>query len=160
MPAQTILPAFAFTPTFVWSLIASLFILFIPIMIIVALTSGVTFPFMKARLLKRHIIALVKKNGELDFVAADYKSGSSTAETDEYGDFYLVSDGIYRAAGATLSISFESYGVNLTGDLIVSSNKLKSEGFDSYGEIEREFKNLKGELKDEKLKPKGVADGS
>jgi len=137
-----ILPQFAFTPTFVWSLIGANLILFIPLLLVIVLTFGVTIPFLKARLFGRHIVALVLKNGNLKFVPAKYKAGSSTAETSTYGDFYLVSDGIYRGAGTTISISFESYGVNLSGDLIVGSNKLKHDGFENYQDVQDAFENL------------------
>jgi len=108
------------------------------LLIILIATGSVTIPFLKARLMKRHVVALVKRSGDIDFVTGKYKAGSGTVETKDHGDYYLIPDGIYRTSGSNMSISFEDYGINLPKDFIVASNYLKDKDIQDYRDLKNE----------------------
>lgn len=84
---------------------------------------------------------LIQKNGEMKFITGDYKSGSGTVETKDHGDFFLVPSGIYRLAGTAASISYEEFGVNLSGEMLISANALKNNGYKNFAEV-RELKDF------------------
>ena len=54
------------------------------LIIILIATGPVTIPFLKARLMKRHVIALGKRSGDIDFITGKYKAGSGTVETKDH----------------------------------------------------------------------------
>lgn len=131
------MPTVAATPTVY---LITMLLLFIPtaaLVIIMFTTSGVTMPYLKARLSRgnNHIVALIQKNGGLAFIPGEYKAGSGIVETAHDGSYFQTGEGVYYASGVPTSISYEDFGINLTPEFIASCSILKNEGYENITEV-------------------------
>lgn len=131
------MPTFAATPTvyLIFGLLA--FLPFAFLMTILYTTSGVTIPFLKARLSRgpSQMIALMQKNGMMAFIPGKYYSGAGVVETPHDGSYFQVGEGVYYASGVPISIAFEDYGINLTPEFIAATHQLKYNGVENYRQM-------------------------
>jgi len=135
------MPTFAATPTVYLIFGVLAFIPFAFLMVILYTTSGVTIPFLKARLSRgpSQMIALMQKNGMMAFVPGKYYSGSGVVETAHDGSYFQVGEGVYYASGVPISIAFEDYGINLTPEFVAAAHIQKYQGVENYKQMVEEM---------------------
>jgi len=116
------------------------------LMFVSFMTDGILAPFLKARLKKQDIIAVVNDSGKIDILSADNKGGIYDTKVGNFitspGTIYMWPNGVHGG------IAYYKYGATLPTKYVRATTKFKERGITDIEKLEELDERCKKENKE------------